>query len=72
MGDIKQECAHVYVCGGKQECVCVNMCEICVLRADKATVEASCADRRTGELRIPQISCTMANSKPTQVHLICN
>lgn len=47
--------------------MCVR--EMCVLRADKAIVEASCVDRRMRERqRIPQISCTMANSKPTQVH----
>lgn len=52
-------------------CACVH--EICVLWADKAMVETSCVDRRRRreQLRIPQISWTVANSKPTQgVHLI--
>lgn len=54
--------------------VCACMHEICVLWADKAMVETSCADRRRRreQLRIPQISWTVSNSKPTQgVHLIC-
>lgn len=57
---------------GHKEGVCACMHEICVLWADKAMVEATCVDRSREQLKIPQISWTVANSKPTQgVHLIC-